>query len=60
VDSYRKESLVSYRKESLLVTYPHSLSILGTGDFGRALASLAAKRGIDVVLGSRNPNARAK
>ena len=32
-----------------------TLGIIGTGDFGRSLALQAKRKGISVVLGSRNP-----
>ena len=39
-------------------TWPYDLAVLGTGDFGRALAAHAARRGgLRVALGSRDPAA---
>ena len=37
------------------VTDPNTITILGSGDFGRALASLMVKSGYIVCIGSRNP-----
>ena len=34
---------------------PNTITILGSGDFGRALASLMVKSGYIVCIGSRNP-----
>ena len=34
---------------------PNTITILGSGDFGRALASLMVKSGYTVCIGSRNP-----
>ena len=36
-------------------TDPNTITILGSGDFGRALASLMVKSGYIVCIGSRNP-----
>ena len=33
----------------------NTITILGSGDFGRALASLMVKSGYTVCIGSRNP-----
>ena len=39
---------------------PMNISIIGSGDFGRALALRMVQSGFTVCIGSRNPNGHTK
>lgn len=54
-DSDFKRSVEEVVTNSTKYDDPNTITILGSGDFGRALASLMVKSGYTVCIGSRNP-----